>query len=308
MGTGGQSAADIVSGLLLVFSILWVIVIAAPINWHVTNVYLVLKFETCLYQVTVTKQIAAIVASMMIPKSATGIKSIADKLDNGRFSLQEMQDHFCVFSNEYCDDWRKLQMASWMMLFGGIIIVLCLWFAAGYLIYFWHFDCINPARKYSRVFLYLAPSLSLLSVMMYFFLTVGFGDSGQALHYGPGFYIAAALTLFSGVPLLVFEKFINHSAMVHLNQRRLQKGMLEQEFGNLSPYGMGLAANPGSAGWQPQVLLNVPAWPGAAGLGPPTLTPSGPRGDEEQAAAAYSENAAFPQHWGGGYGGVQYGY
>lgn len=208
---------DATAGLCVVFSLIWITILAAPLKWHVTSVSsLTLRFETGLYQTIVTKDTA---------KKATSFSGI--QVSPGTFGLQELKDKLCTYKNSHCDAFEQLHFASWGMLAMGALIVLSLWASAGFLMYFWHNDATAKTLGLSRNFIILNPVLSVLAIVMYILLARNFGES---LSYGPGFFLAIAVSVLSFVPLVMFEVFIKHNCDSRIQERRWQKGMLDEDY------------------------------------------------------------------------------
>lgn len=242
---------DAISGLCVTISLVWIVVLAAPVNWHVATVNnwhpsatnqvkfshsrigtfpTSVKLETCLYQVKFSKSADGASGSNE-DHADVMLRGIPPQLpESGTFGLHEIRKMLCVGSNSYCDAWNKMHFASWAMLLMGLLIVVSLWASAGFLNYFWHYDSTDTSRKYARMCINLSAVLSICAMLMYFGLTADFRGL-HAMSYGPGSFVALAASVFSIVPLIVFEVFINHNCLSRIQERRYQKGVLQNEFG-----------------------------------------------------------------------------
>lgn len=288
MGTKGTAAADVTAILCVVLSVMWIVILAAPVNWHQAMLNNLFRFETSLYQVKVSSQ--AVEAEVLISEQVV--------ISAGTWSLKDMQDALCKVQNQHCDAFSKLHIASWGMILAGSFVVLCLWLLASFMLYFWHVDSTEAGRKFMKVVLYLGPLVSIISVTAYFFMTKGFGDDAKTLANTPGFWVAISLTVLSFVPLVLFEVFINHDAMHRVHERRVQKELLLREYGDKHHMYGGTAGSPGDVGWQPQIPGRPHSIRTAPG-GPPSIGSEQPvdpflAGD----GRANTFPDAFPKHWG----------
>lgn len=225
--------------MCLVCSLMWTIAIFVPGGWQISHIYHSIKLETCLYHVRVSKDILASAASWIIPKQMSAIKSIVDGLSTGTYGLAEMRDKLCVFSNSYCDSWQMLHFGSMMMLFMGVVTIILLWVTAGMLFYFFHQEATETGRKFIRIFLILGPSIGLTAFLLYFLLSMSFGDNDQSLNYGFAFFLCLFANMLNFVPMTIFESCVNKNVMRCVDARAQIKANrdFENTYGHGAPFG-----------------------------------------------------------------------
>lgn len=277
----GQTAATVVAALCGLFGLMWFIMILIPSGWHRSTVFFVFRFSSGLYSVEVDQDMFALglSAALSLHPALAKWKNALDKFTSGTFGLQEMRDRFCAVTNPYCDNWVKLQMGSWGMLFMGIMIVVFHSLAAGFMLYFWNSTQTETGRKCCRAFIISLPCLCFTSILLYFMLTVGFGDtdgiipgSKMPIDYGPSFFVCCALTIFSIVPVIINESFVNTHMEFMAGAAREKRAILEfQQSGGTEMPGM---AQPG--------------YDQGYGYGPGGPPPGGPGYNQGPAPGQYS--------------------
>lgn len=247
MGTA-RIAANIVVGLCGLFSVLWTVCLLVPSGWHLSTVVFVLKFETGLYQVHVTKIVPEGYSEELIPIKLRILKEFVDDTKTGTFGLQEMRSMICrAGESSYCSKWSRLVFCSWAMLFSGICIVIFYWLAAGFMAYFWNANPTTIALKCSRIFLIPIPIFAFIGLALYFGMTLDFGDSQTLLgaetpvHYGASFFLCVTMVICSALPIFIFEKWsLKQSGEFEAYAARLKKYSMDDplmciQFGAVGP-------------------------------------------------------------------------
>lgn len=226
-------AANIVMGVCGILSLVTLICCVVPSGWHKAYVNFVLEFNSGLYQVTVTKGVLVHITNFLLPDKMKDLGGLVKAIE-GSQGLQEMRGRLCAIPNDYCDSWSLLVAGSWQMMFFGIVAVIMYWLAIGFLYYFWNKQHTDTGRKCIRLFLILAASCKFVGMILYIALTISFGDSvdvwmsNQPVMYEAAFILMVIATLFSPVPIVVFELYINHSSQIQVWDTREIKGQMNE--------------------------------------------------------------------------------
>jgi hypothetical protein len=304
-----------------IFSLIWIIILAVPAGWHNSHVYYILRFETSLYHVTVKKGAALEIASLVnkaIGPKMKGLDKLVDTMSSGTYGLVEMKERMSIIPGDYYNSWQSLVFASYLMMFMGICVVIFYWLAAGFLFVFWSSQPTETGRKCGRLFLIVVPTCASIGMLLYFAMTVGFGDAGSEIDYGAAFICGCAMVVCSFVPLLVYELFVNHHAVVQVYEARLKKdGMVDykSEMRNTNYGSMQRQSMANTMGQQPHMAAQsgYGGGPGPGyGFGPPQHPSAAPYYPQQspsygQQPPSYGQQRP-PYGAQPGYGGAQPGY
>lgn len=288
-------SAQLVGGLTLFLSLLWLILICWPGRWHYEDISLLYIFDVGLYSVNVRKGVAG--AGLSLLTSGVGAKMpgklgvLADALRDagenleGQSNLMDVRQIFCAivipgFTDELCSMWTRLTYSGWCMAFLGLIGVLCLLIGAFFNHYFWTTCATESGKMLAKMFFWAAPLSLLLGVAQYFAFTMDFHVNllagGDEVTFDLVFFSACCLSVLSFLPVLVLTSCTGMDQVPCYKKDKDEaepvagKGMpaggggygatanTEAGYGYNAPPPMGMAP-PGPMGMPPPMGLTPPA-------------------------------------------------
>jgi hypothetical protein len=243
----GKTAGSVVMVLTGVVSLMWIGLLTMPWGWHHKNT-LVWNFNLGLRDVEIKANLlghAAILGAKGIdwmikkvaPDKAAVFRPIAEKMMHGSDSIQYYRDQFCIVGDvlqESCTAWEHLHWGSWIMLFTGIITIICLGAGVGFQYHYWS----NSARwKYRQVatgFLIAAPIVSFLGLGIYTALTQSFRNwmsgwflSADEVTFDAAWFFAWFVCLTSGVPALIQATCAKETMRENIHEATHERRKLE---------------------------------------------------------------------------------
>lgn len=228
-------------GLIGLICIAWFALLCMR-GWH-QDVTLTKTLDVGLMKVDVTDGVAVMVTNPVIEKHSAWLSDRLQSIASGTKSVETVRQEMCsgselIMSAPVCDAWVRLWYASIGVLFFVACGIILFAIAAVFSYQYWLHEARAETRLYVRYLLTTAPALQFLSVWVYIFMTSDLGGTTSNWTYGVATEMAAMLTLFSFLPLLVSEVFSGTSNEEHLNEAIFNEKRRALESTRNKGYGM----------------------------------------------------------------------
>jgi hypothetical protein len=242
----GRIAGQVSSGLSVILGLWWFVVLMVPTGWQHKKVagY---DFYFGLWKVEMTQgKIMGFLLDAVSGLSDTmkKVNKGLSELTEGKSDLASMKQSWCSYGSwGGCDAITSVWSGSWVMGIFGFVGVVFFFLGAGFSHYYWQTEAREEPRMWARVAFIIAPSSTLLGLLIYTFCTMGLGDltvlptDSRTAAFSTAFLFAWVLAVLSFIPLVLHEVFAGKAWIEGHNEAAAEYRHDQREAAMDSAYG-----------------------------------------------------------------------